>query len=77
MLHGGNRGEYHYKDRKWTVHELGCAQAKALEQKGGEYILPVKIDDTQLDGLPGNVGYVGISLGIEKIAELLIRKLRE
>jgi hypothetical protein len=65
-----------YKDRKWTNHELRSAQAKALEQKGDEYILPVKVDDTELDGLPPNVGYVGISLGIDKIAEMLIKKLQ-
>jgi len=65
-----------YKERKWTIHELRSAQAKALEQKGEEYILPVKVDDTELDGLPPNVGYVAISLGIEKIAELLIKKLQ-
>jgi len=65
-----------YNDRKWTIHELRSAQAKALEQKGDEYILPVKVDNAELDGLPPNVGYVGISLGIEKIAELLIKKLR-
>jgi TIR domain len=45
-----------YRDRKWTIHELRSAQAKALEQKRDEYILPVKVDDTQLDGLPSNVG---------------------
>ena len=33
-------------------HELRSAQAKALEQKGDEYILPVKVDDAELDGLP-------------------------
>jgi len=65
-----------YKERKWTVHELRSAQAKALEQKGEEYILPVKVDDTELAGLPPNVGYVGILLGIEKITELLIKKLQ-
>lgn len=65
-----------YKERNWTIHELRSAQAKALEQKGREYILPVKVDDTELDGLPPNVGYIGISVGIEKIAELLIKKLQ-
>jgi hypothetical protein len=65
-----------YKDRKWTTHELRSAQAKALEQKGDEYILPVKVDNTELDGLPPNVAYVEISLGIERISELLIKKLQ-
>jgi hypothetical protein len=64
-----------YRDRKWTIHELRSAQAKALEQKGDEYILPVKIDDTQLDGLPSNVGYVDVAVGIDRIAEMLIAKL--
>jgi hypothetical protein len=65
-----------YKDRQWTNHELRSAQAKALELKGQEYILPVKIDDTELEGLPPNVGYVSISLGVEKIADMLIKKLQ-
>ena len=65
-----------YRDRKWTIHELRSAQAKALEQKGDEYILPVRVDDTQLDGLPSNVGYVDIAAGIDRIAEMLIAKLK-
>jgi hypothetical protein len=65
-----------YKERQWTNHELRSAQAKALELKGQEYILPVKIDDTELEGLPPNVGYVSISLGIDKIADMLIKKLK-
>jgi hypothetical protein len=64
-----------YRDRKWTIHELRSAQAKALEQKGDEYILPVRVDDTQLDGLPSNVGYVDIAIGIDRIAEMLMAKL--
>ncbi len=65
-----------YRTRKWTNHELRSAQAKALEQKGEEYILPVRVDATDLDGLPTNVGYVDVSLGIDKIAQLLLKKLR-
>jgi hypothetical protein len=64
-----------YRDRKWTIHELRSAQAKALQQKGEEYILPVKIDDTQLDGLPSNVGYLDVAVGIDRIAEMLMAKL--
>ena len=39
-------------------------------------MLPVKVDDTQLDGLPSNVGYVDVAIGIERIAEMLISKLQ-
>jgi TIR domain len=64
-----------YRERRWTSHELRSAQARALELKGEDYILPIRIDGTDLDGLPPNIGYVSVQLGIEKIAELLIAKL--
>lgn len=65
-----------YKERRWTSHELRSAQARAVELKGADYILPIRVDATDLDGLPPNIGYVSIELGIEKIAELLIAKLQ-
>lgn len=55
-----------YRDRKWTSHEFRSAQARALDAKGEEYILPIKVDETDLDGLPPNIGYVSAVLGIEK-----------
>jgi hypothetical protein len=64
-----------YRDRKWTSHELRSAQARALEEKGQEYILPIKVDDIELDGLQPTIGYVPIARGIEMIADLLIKKL--
>ena len=64
-----------YRDRKWTNHEFRSAQARALEAKGQEYILPIKVDDTDLDGLPSNVGYVGVDMGIDRIASMLLAKL--
>jgi hypothetical protein len=66
-----------YRDRKWTSHEARSAQARALEAKGNEYILPIKIDGTELDGLPPIIGYVPISLGIDKISETLVKKLQQ
>ncbi len=65
-----------YRERRWTSHELRSAQARALEFKGQDYILPIRIDATDLDGLPPTIGYVSIDLGIEKIADLLIAKLK-
>lgn len=65
-----------YKERRWTNHEMRSAQARALELKGEDYILPIRIDDTELEGLPPTVGYVDIKLGIEAINELLVKKLR-
>ena len=65
-----------YKEREWTNHERQAAQERALKERGAEYILPVKIDDTEIPGIRSTTGYLPIALGIDKIAELLITKLR-
>jgi hypothetical protein len=65
-----------YKDREWTNHELRSAQARALQEKGNDYILPIRIDETDLDGLPPNLGYVSIELGTDEISRLLVLKLQ-
>lgn len=65
-----------YKERVWTNHERQSAQARALNEKGKEYILPIRVDETELEGMPPTMGYLSITKGIEKIAELLIKKLR-
>lgn len=64
-----------YQQRKWTSHEARSAQARALEEKGNEYILPVRVDGTELEGLLPTVGYVPLESGVEKIGEMLIKKL--
>ena len=64
-----------YKESAWTNHERQSAQARALNEKDNEYILPIKIDDTELDGMPPTLGYVSIDEGIEEIGRLLIEKL--
>jgi TIR domain len=66
-----------YADRKWTIHEARSAQARALEEKGNEYILPIRVDDTALEGLLPTVGYVPIETGIEDIATMLLKKLQK
>ncbi len=64
-----------YNDRIWTNHERKSAQARAIKEKGDEYILPIKVDEAELTGMPPTVGYLPIALGIKKIAELLVKKL--
>jgi len=67
-----------YADRMWTNHERRSAQARALEDRGADYILPIRVDDTDLDGLPPTVGYLSLNdLSVAQIADLLIQKLRE
>jgi hypothetical protein len=66
-----------YAARIWTNHERRSAQARALQEKGQEYILPIRIDDTELDGLPPTVGHLKIAdHSIAEIAALLLKKLR-
>lgn len=64
-----------YNAREWTIHERRSAYARSLAEKGNEYILPIKIDETELDGLPPTICYLPISLGIEKVSEILVKKL--
>jgi hypothetical protein len=65
-----------YRDRVWTSLEARSAQARALEEKGSEYILPIRVDDIELEGLLPTIGYVPIATGIERIGELLVKKLQ-
>ena len=49
---------------------------RALAERGSEYILPIKVDGSELPGMPPTIGYLSLSeFGIEQIAELLIKKL--
>ncbi len=65
-----------YRDRKWTIHEARSAQARALEERGNEYILPIRVDDIELEGLLPTIGYVPLNADIERIGEMLVKKLQ-
>jgi hypothetical protein len=66
-----------YAERIWTTHERRSAQARALEEKGREYILPIRVDQMDLEGLPPTIGYLPLAqYSIDQIAELLIKKLK-
>jgi hypothetical protein len=67
-----------YNKRAWTIHERRSAQERMLKERGKEYILPVKANDVELPGMPSTIGYVSLKeQGVEKIAGLLIRKLKQ
>ena len=64
-----------YIQKAWTKHELRSAQSRAFKQNS-EYILPIKLDDTELPGVPGTLGFIDArNTSIAEIAELLIAKL--
>jgi hypothetical protein len=64
-----------YRDKKWTNHELRNAQER-LFTEGSEYILPIRVDDTELPGLNTTTGYLDLNdIGIEDVADALLHKL--
>ncbi|HYO51965.1 TIR domain-containing protein [Archangium sp.] len=65
----------HYVEKSWTRHELRSALARALHSHR-EYILPVRLDDTPLPGVPESVGYIDLRiLSVERLVQLLEKKL--
>lgn len=67
-----------YLERMWTNHERRMAQTRALEERGREYILPVKVDHSELPGTPSTTGYLALSqYSPEQVADLLIKKLSD
>ncbi len=64
-----------YAKKVWTSHERRSAQARAL-QESQEYILPVRIDDTQLPGLLPTISYLDFNrYGAEGICQAFLRKI--
>ncbi|MDE0017296.1 MAG: TIR domain-containing protein [Candidatus Poribacteria bacterium] len=67
----------HYERKLWTNHERQMAQARAF-QENREYILPVRLDDTEIPGIPPTVGYLDLrAMTIEEVYEVLVKKLAD
>ena len=65
----------HYERQLWTNHERQLAQARAFKENR-EYILPVRLDDTEIPGIPPTIGYLDLrEISIEKVYEVLDKKL--
>ena len=64
-----------YKDKLWTNHERRSAQARAFREKG-EYILPVRFDDTEIPGIAATTGYINLKdRSPQELAYLITKKL--
>ena len=64
-----------YVRKLWTRYELQQAQARAFREHR-EYILPVRLDDTDVPGIVETTGYIHLrTTSLERIAELLVTKL--
>ncbi len=67
----------HYEKKLWTNLERRSAQARAFRENR-EYILPIRIDDTKITGIPETIGYIDFkSHSIEDIVELVMNKLKK
>ena len=65
----------HYAQKLWAKHELRNAQARAF-QENQEYILPIRIDDTEIPGILPTVGYLDLDpTNIEEFYQALVEKL--
>ena len=65
----------HYARKPWTNHERRSAQARAFEEDR-EYILPVRIDDTEIPGILPTIGHLDLDpTNIEEIYQALVEKL--
>ena len=68
---------HHYARKLWTDHERRAAQARAFQEKY-PYILPIRLDDTPVDGVLPTVSYLvwGEENG-DTIAEAAVEKLHK
>ncbi|WP_198170516.1 toll/interleukin-1 receptor domain-containing protein [Actinoplanes awajinensis] len=65
----------HYVSKTWTRHERQSVQARALIEIG-PYLLPVRLDDSELPGLRPTVAYVDARRKLpEQLVSLIEQKL--
>lgn len=65
-----------YKKKLWTGNvEMKAMQARAFEENK-EYILPVRFDDTEIEGILPTTGYIDLRIiSPEQLASLIEKKL--
>jgi hypothetical protein len=64
-----------YAEKMWTRQERRSAMARAMQQKH-EYILPIRLDQTELEGLLPSVHYINLADSSEdEIVSLILEKL--
>ena len=64
-----------YKNTPWPQYEWSVANQEA-ERRQHEFIVPLRVDDSRLFGLPDTVSYLDLrELALDHVADILIRKL--
>ncbi len=64
-----------YINKIWTIHERQAALERLLIEKGRYYVLPVRVDNSKVDGLSSAIGYLDIKEGTSKIAKIISNKI--
>ena len=66
----------HYVQKAWPKHERQHAQERAL-LASGDYILPVRFDNSEVPGLPNTVAYLNLEgVSPEDLANTIAQKLK-
>jgi len=66
----------HYAEKAWPTLEARAALERSLRERD-EYILPVRIDQTEVPGLPSTVAYISATQhDPRQVADLFVEKLR-
>ena len=63
----------HYLTGRWPRFELTAALERLLEDAG--YLLPIRLDDTSVPGLPDSIGYASLA-DLDDVVELAGRRAR-
>jgi hypothetical protein len=64
-----------YAENLWTNHERKAAQSRAFKENE-RYILPIRLDETEIPGIFETIGYVNWhEEGAERIASYVLQKL--
>jgi hypothetical protein len=65
-----------YAKKVCTNHERRSVQARAIREQGGDYLLPARLDNTPIPGLPDTVGYIDLQeVAPAELADLIEEKL--
>jgi hypothetical protein len=64
-----------YAEKMWAGHERRSSLARALRQQG-EYILPARFDDTELEGIRHTTAYISLSdIKPARLSRIILEKL--
>lgn len=65
----------YYKLKAWTVYERKASLERAIKDRGSEYILPFRLDDTKISGIFESLGYLSEKQGLDSVAKLAGEKI--